>query len=98
MRRGPAGRRGLRWRCSTNRPGAGLRPAALVAEADYGANADFRHGLEDRSLPYALQLKGEMTAQPESALPHQQPYNGRGPRPLPRYRIDPLGLGCPVQR
>ncbi|MFJ2027201.1 transposase, partial [Streptomyces sp. NPDC087897] len=46
----------------------GLRPAVLVADAGYGANADFRHGPEDRGLAYALQVKGEMTAHPESAL------------------------------
>ncbi|MFI6005492.1 transposase [Streptomyces sp. NPDC051366] len=41
--------------------GLGLRPAALVADAGYGANADFRHGLEDRGPAYVLQVKGEMT-------------------------------------
>ncbi|MGY3676837.1 SRSO17 transposase [Streptomyces sp. TE33382] len=63
----------------------GLRPAVLVADTGYGANADFRHGLEDRGLAYALQVKGEMTAHAESAVPLQPPYGGLGPRPLPRY-------------
>ncbi|MFE7706353.1 IS701 family transposase [Streptomyces sp. NPDC057486] len=70
----------------------GLRPAVLVADAGYGANADFRHGLEDRGLAYALQVKGEMTAHAESAEPHQPPYGGLGPRPLPRYRTRPVSL------
>nr|WP_234363380.1 IS701 family transposase [Streptomyces sp. TN58] len=51
--------------------GIGLRPAALVADAGYGANADFRHGLEDRGLAYVLQVEGEMTAHTEDAEPHQ---------------------------
>ncbi|MFE1873215.1 transposase [Streptomyces sp. NPDC059496] len=61
--------------------GAGLRPAALVADTGYGANAGFRHGLEDRGLAYVLQVKGEMTA-----------HGGLGPRPLPRYRTRPVSL------
>ncbi|WP_371793061.1 IS701 family transposase [Streptomyces sp. NBC_01471] len=44
----------------------GLRPAVLVADAGYGANADFRHGLEDCGLAYALQVKGEMAAHAET--------------------------------
>ncbi|MFD8321382.1 IS701 family transposase [Kitasatospora purpeofusca] len=72
--------------------GTGLRPAVLVADAAYGANADFRHGLDDRRLAYVLQAKGEMTAHREDAEPHQPPYGGLGPRPLPRYRTRPLPL------
>ncbi|MET8299240.1 IS701 family transposase [Streptomyces sp. NPDC005180] len=72
--------------------GIGLRPAALVADAGYGANADFRHGLEDRGLGYVLQVKGEMTAHREDAEPHQPTYGGLGPRPLPRYRTRPVSL------
>ncbi|MFJ9854843.1 IS701 family transposase [Streptomyces sp. NPDC101150] len=72
--------------------GIGLRPAVLVADAGYGANADFRHGLEERGLGYVLQTKGEMTAYAEAAEPHQPSYGGLGPRPLPRYRTRPLSL------
>ncbi|WP_030724432.1 IS701 family transposase [Streptomyces sp. NRRL F-2580] len=72
--------------------GIGLRPAALVADTGYGANADFRHGLEDRGLAYVLQVKAEMTAHGEEAEPHQPAYGGLGPRPLPRYRTRPLSL------
>ncbi|WP_406152847.1 transposase [Streptomyces sp. NBC_01023] len=43
-------------------------------------------------LAYALQVKGEMTAHAEAAVPHQPPYGGLGPRPLPRYRTRPIGL------
>jgi SRSO17 transposase len=72
--------------------GTGLRPAALVADTGYGANADFRHGLEDRHLAYVLQVKAEMTAHGESAEPQRPPYGGLGPRPLPRYRTRPVAL------
>ncbi|MEU6056409.1 IS701 family transposase [Streptomyces xanthochromogenes] len=70
----------------------GLRPAVLVADTGYGANADFRRGLEDRGLAYVLQAKGEMTAHGEQAAPHQPAYSGLGPRPLPRYRTSPCSL------
>ncbi|WP_406737182.1 IS701 family transposase [Streptomyces sp. NBC_00853] len=72
--------------------GIGLRPATLVADTGYGANADFRHGLEDRGLAYVLQAKAEMTAHGEEAEPHQPAYSGLGPRPLPRYRTRPVSL------
>ncbi|MFD7534670.1 transposase [Streptomyces sp. NPDC059819] len=35
----------------------GLRPAVRVADTGYGANADFRRGLEDRALAYVLQTR-----------------------------------------
>ncbi|MFB6603637.1 transposase [Streptomyces noursei] len=37
--------------------GIGLRPAILVAETRYDANADFRHDLEACGLGYVLQVK-----------------------------------------
>ncbi|UTO68264.1 transposase [Streptomyces rapamycinicus] len=43
----------------------------MVADTGYGANADFRQGLEDRGLAYVLQAKGEMTAHAEGCEPHQ---------------------------
>ncbi len=70
----------------------GLRPAVLVADTGYGANADFRRGLEDRGLAYVLQAKVEMTAHGENTEPHQPGYGGLGPRPLRRYRTSPVSL------
>ncbi|MFF2962517.1 transposase [Streptomyces sp. NPDC057963] len=64
----------------------------LVADAGYGANADFRHGLEDRGPAYALQAKGEMTTHAESAEPHRPACGGLGSRPPPRYRNRPVSL------
>ncbi len=68
-----------------------LRPAVLVADTGYGANADFRHALEERGLAYALQVKG-LTAHAASAEPYQPPYGGLGPRPLPRNRARAVSL------
>ncbi|MFF7581204.1 transposase [Streptomyces sp. NPDC008061] len=64
---------------------AGLRPAVLVADTGYGANADFRHALEDRGLAYALQVKGEMTAHAETAEPYEPPYGGLCPATAPAH-------------
>lgn len=70
----------------------GLRPAVLVADAGYGANAGFRHGLDERGLAWVLQAKGGMTAHGRDAVPHRPGYGGLGPRPLPRYRTRPVSL------
>jgi SRSO17 transposase len=72
--------------------GNGLRPAVLVADTGYGANADFPRGLEDRGRAYVLQAKADMTAHGEDAGPHQPAYGGLSPRPLPRYRTRPVSL------
>ncbi|WLQ53852.1 transposase (plasmid) [Streptomyces poriferorum] len=72
--------------------GAGWTAVVPPGGVSYGANADFRHGLENRGLAYVLQVKGDMTAHAETALPHQPPYSGLGPRPLPRYRTRPVSL------
>lgn len=63
--------------------GNGLRPAVLVADTGYGANAEFRRGLEVRGRAYVLQVKADMTAYGEDVRPHQPAYGGLGPRPLP---------------
>ncbi len=64
----------------------------LVADTGYGANAEFRRGLEERGPAYVLQAKAEMTAHGEAAEPHQPAYSGLGPRPLPRNRTRPVSL------
>ncbi|MFE9634106.1 hypothetical protein [Streptomyces sp. NPDC006463] len=49
--------------------GTGLRPAVLVANTGYGANADFHHGLEDPGLAYVLHARVEVAAHGEAAEP-----------------------------
>nr|WP_241846037.1 transposase [Streptomyces sp. MJM1172] len=72
--------------------GNGLRPAVLVVDTGYGANADFRRGLEDRGRAYVLQVEADMTAYGEDPRPHQPAYGGLGPRPLPRHRTRPVSV------
>ncbi|MFD7625533.1 transposase [Streptomyces sp. NPDC059851] len=56
-------------------------PAALVVDTGYGANADFRHGLEDRRLTAVFQAKAEMTAHGQDAEPHQPAFPPARARP-----------------
>jgi SRSO17 transposase len=72
--------------------GWGLRPPAVVADAGYGNNADFRAGITARGSSYVCQVDGDLTAHAEAAVPQLRPYSGRGRRPRPRYRSKPVGL------
>ncbi|MCY0932624.1 IS701 family transposase, partial [Streptomyces sp. H27-H1] len=47
--------------------GWGLVPPLVVADAGYGQNAEFRAGLEDRDLGYAVAVRGDLTAHPGDA-------------------------------
>jgi SRSO17 transposase len=64
----------------------GVRAALAVADAGYGEIGEFRQGLEDRDLDYAVQVSSNVTAYPETATRTMPPYKGRGPRPQPRYQ------------
>jgi SRSO17 transposase len=70
----------------------GLVPPVLVADAGYGDVGEFRHGLDDRQIPYVVQVKGDTSAYPEQVHPTTAPYQGRGRRPRPRYRDKPCSL------
>ena len=70
----------------------GLRPPVLVADAGYGEVGKFRQGLDDRGIPYVVQVKADTSAYPEQARPTVAPYTGRGRRPQPRYRERPCSL------
>ena len=72
--------------------GWGLRPPVLVADAGYGEVGEFRQGLDDRQIPYVVQVKADTSAYPEQAQPTTAPYSGRGRRPRPRYRDKPASL------
>ncbi|MFI9542845.1 transposase [Streptomyces sp. NPDC052016] len=56
-----------------------LGPAVLVADTRYGANADFRHALEEGGPAYARQVRASRTRTPPAARParhrpgHQHP-------------------------
>jgi SRSO17 transposase len=70
----------------------GLVPPVLVADAGYGDVGEFRQGLDDRQIPYVVQVKGDTSAYPEQVHPTTAPYQGRGRRPRPRYRQRPCSL------
>jgi SRSO17 transposase len=70
----------------------GLSPPVLVADAGYGDVGCFRQGLDDRQIPYVVQVKGDTSAYPEQTRPTVAPDTGRGRRPRPRYRDQPCSL------
>jgi SRSO17 transposase len=70
----------------------GLRPPVLVADSGYGEVGEFRAGLDDRQIPYVVQVKADTSAYAEDVRPTTAPYTGRGRRPRPRYRAKPISL------
>jgi SRSO17 transposase len=54
----------------------GLRPPVLVSDAGYGEVGCFRQGLEDRQIPYVVQVKADTSAYPEQARPTVAPTAG----------------------
>jgi SRSO17 transposase len=79
----------------------GLRPPVLVADAGYGEVGAFRQGLDDRQIPYVVQVKADTSAYPEQTRPTVAPYKGKGRRPgratatsPPRSSSSPWQPGC----
>ena len=70
----------------------GLVPPVLVSDAGYGEVGEFRQGLDDRQIPYVVQVKADTSAYPEQVRPTIAPYSGRGRRPQSRYRDKPSSL------
>ena len=66
--------------------GWGLVPPVLVADAGYGDAGELRQGLDDRQLPYVVQVKADTSAYPEQVGPERLPWKGRGQPSKPRYR------------
>jgi SRSO17 transposase len=69
-----------------------LHPPALVADCGYGEVGEFRGGLDERQIPYAVQVKADTSAYPEQVHPATAPYTGKGRRPRPRYHHPPSSL------
>lgn len=67
----------------------GLVPPVVVADAGYGQNADFRDGLERRSIGYVMAIRSDVTVHPHDAVPTAPPWSGNGRKPRPRYRDKP---------
>jgi len=70
----------------------GLAPPVVVADSGYGEVGCFRQGLDDREIPYVVQVRADTSAYPEQARPTVVPYKGRGRRPRPRYHQAPSSL------
>jgi SRSO17 transposase len=70
----------------------GLRPPVLVADSGYGDVGEFRGGLDDRQIPYVVQVRADTSAYPKQVHPSVAPYAGKGRRPRPRYHDPPTSL------
>ena len=66
--------------------GWGVEPAPVLGDAAYGDVTELRLGLEERELEYVLDVRGATSALPESAIPEQPAWSGRGRPPAARYR------------
>jgi SRSO17 transposase len=64
----------------------GMRPPLLVADAGYGEVGEFRQGLEDRDIPYVVQIACTVSAYPQATERSALPYSGAGRRPPHVYR------------
>jgi SRSO17 transposase len=70
----------------------GLRPPLVCADAGYGEITAFRQGLDDRQIPYVVQVKAATSAYPEHVKPERPEWSGRGGPPAARYRDKPCSL------
>jgi SRSO17 transposase len=69
--------------------GWGRRPPLIVADSGYADNAEFRHGLTQRGLPYVVQVSGDLNAYPAETQRTTIAHSGVGRPPQLRYR-DPV--------
>lgn len=72
--------------------GWGLRAPLVCADAGYGEITAFRTGLEEREIPYIVQVKAATSAYLETATPETPAWSGRGRPPVARYRAKPSSL------
>jgi SRSO17 transposase len=64
----------------------GLVPPLVCADAGYGEITAFRQGLDDREIPYVVQVKAATSAYPERVKAERPEWSGRGRPPAARYR------------
>jgi SRSO17 transposase len=72
--------------------GWGLRPGLVCADAGYGEITAFRQGLQDRQIPYVVQVKAATSAYPQTTMRQRPGYAGMGRPPTARYRDKPRSL------
>jgi SRSO17 transposase len=70
----------------------GLVPPLVCADAGYGEITAFRQGLDDRQIPYVVQVKSGTSAFAEHVRPERPEWSGRGRPPAARYRAKPATL------
>ena len=70
----------------------GLVPPLVCADAGYGEITALRQGLDDRQIPYVVQVKSGTSAYAEHVRPEQPEWSGRGRPPVARYRDKPCSL------
>jgi SRSO17 transposase len=70
----------------------GLPKRPVAGDSGYGDATLFRLGLEERGLPYVLEVDPTATAHPADTAPVARPYSGRGRRPAPAYPDAPYTL------
>jgi SRSO17 transposase len=66
--------------------GWGIAPAPVLGDSAYGDATALRLGLEQRQIPYVLNVKFTTSALPEDAERDRPDYAGRGRPPAARYR------------
>jgi len=66
--------------------GWGIQARPVLGDAAYGDVTEFRVGLEQREIPYVLDVKSTTSALPADAEPQRPEYPGRGRPPASRYR------------
>jgi SRSO17 transposase len=69
-----------------------LHPPVLLADSGYGEVGQFRWGLDDRQVPYVVEVRSDTSAYPERVRPVAATYSGKGRRSRPRYRDQPSSL------
>jgi SRSO17 transposase len=72
--------------------GWGLRAPVVCADAGYGEITAFRTGLEEREIPYIVQVKAATSAYRPDVGPELRGWNGLGRRPVARYHAAPSSL------
>lgn len=72
--------------------GWGLRAPLVCADAGYGEITAFRRGLEEREIPYIVQVKPTTSAYPPQVEPELRPWKGLGRPPVARYHAKPSSL------
>ncbi|WP_433237831.1 IS701 family transposase [Streptosporangium sp. CA-135522] len=70
----------------------GLVPQVIVADAGYGQNTAFRHGLAERGLDFVVAVRSDESAHPHDAVPARPAWSGTGRKPAVRYRAPASSL------